>query len=741
MQCGKCGKTIDEDCKFCIHCGVKLNGHSNASNTRSINETAQIPKKDCINPKCNQLIDFDSVYCDYCGAKQSITDYAKGDLESFVKEDKWGLKDCKSREVIVPPTYDYIGKFYDNRAVVKKFNKYSYIDINGKELTTFKYEHAHNFSEGVARVKRDGKWAFINTECEQITPFKYENTKDFENGVALVELDGKKSIVNKKGEEIIVFQYSQITEFTPKMYKVRSKNGFGLINIEGEEILPCEYTYIDDINNGLAKISIANLHGFINETGEVIIECIYNKAYLFDNQAIFTRLKNNWTCFDRFGNNISETNPSFIRFFETQKRKRVLNQLLITFVILTSVLSMIILIDFQSNKIGIIRMVQTWAHGADEMEWRDAVSKASIDDISPIMSYLAKYPEGRYVSQAREKIEALEWQKAVTLNTIESYTSYLEKHPEGKMIADAIEIIAWKSAEENHTILVYRDYLANYPHGQYVEVAHKNIEQLIWDETTINDNIYDFVNYLDNYPNGLFTNEARLIVLKKESEEREVESWRLALSVNSIQSYIDFLTQYPTGRFSTDALEKLNYKTICEKCNGNGKCNKCRGTGKFGKEQKELFDWCPNRMKVFHGKNCKICGGDGKINKRHQWVDSKCPDCHNGLCRSCEGTGNIQIIWLTEWYAKREGKILCSNCNGSGGCRLCNGSGLGNKQRRVIGDPCPIKQTGSHANCTYCGGNGIIRERYDYYYDRCTACNGKGKCYMCDGAGLILSTR
>ena len=140
------------------------------------------------------------------------------------------------------------------------------------------------------------------------------------------------------------------------------------------------------------------------------------------------------------------------------------------------------------------------------------------------------------------------------------------------------------------------------------------------------------------------------------------------------------------------------------------------------------------------GKNCKICGGDGRINERYEWVDADCPDCSNGKCRDCGGTGKIEIKWLSEWYANKEGMTLCKLCNGTGKCYKCNGSGNGPRKKKLVWDPCPVQiksSTGSHSNCSVCGGDGKVNERYEYYYERCEVCGGSGKCQQCNGDGLI----
>lgn len=743
MKCQNinCGKIIDDDSKFCIHCGAEQNLSLNTdTNAYSSKEAEQTPKKHCSNSDCNELIDFDSTFCDFCGTKQSVKNYTGGNLEAFIQEDKWGFKDKISRDIIIPPIYQYVGKFVNSRAVVKKLNKYSYIDENGNELTTFKYENATDFINNYAKVKRDNKWAFINKECEQVTQFKYDKAENFENGIAQVELEEKTSLINEKGEEIIPFLFEKIVQYSGNLFKVQQANNFGLIDRNGNEVLPCKYYYLSDISEGIAKISTGEHYGFINEKGEIIISCKYEEVHFLDNDVIAVKEKGTWKCFDNLGNDISESNQKFLNFLERKKKKKAASRLIIIFLSVLSVLSAFIVYDYNTNDIGLVRMVQTWVLGEDEMDWRDAIEKVSIYDVSPLENYLKKYPYGQHLKEARTKIEELEWDKTIAEDSIESYEFYIEKYPEGKMNVSAIEIIQWKKAVENNTLKAYKDYLEIYPDGKYKEVVNNNIEELIWIETTEQNHIYGYEKYLKDYPNGIYASDARTLIVKIEAEEKEQKAWNVANSVNSIQSYIDYLTQYPSGVYSESALHNLEAKTICESCYGSGKCRKCGGDGKYGKEKKLFYDLCPRYSNIFHGKNCKICGGDNRINERYEWVDADCPDCYNGTCKNCDGTGNIQIKWLTEWYANKEGMTICSSCGGTGNCYRCNGDGKGKQQKKIVWDPCPVNirnSTGSHYGCGYCGGDGKINERYEYYYERCEVCRGDGKCKYCNGKGLI----
>lgn len=75
-------------------------------------------------------------------------------------------------------------------------------------------------------------------------------------------------------------------------------------------------------------------------------------------------------------------------------------------------------------------------------------------------------------------------------------------------------------------------------------------------------------------------------------------------------------------------------------------------------------------------------------------------------CPKCGGAGKI--------------KPECSECNGSGGCRRCGGTGQERCSR------CNGTGEVDGAKCPACNGNGNLK---------CVSCNGSTKCFKCNGTG------
>ena len=79
-----------------------------------------------------------------------------------------------------------------------------YMDDNGNEIVSAKYDNIWPFTCGLAKVEKNGKWGYINTKGEEVIPCRYENSGYFYDDVAWVQKssDSRREIINKKGETL-----------------------------------------------------------------------------------------------------------------------------------------------------------------------------------------------------------------------------------------------------------------------------------------------------------------------------------------------------------------------------------------------------------------------------------------------------------------------------------------------------------------------------------------------------------
>ena len=84
-------------------------------------------------------------------------------------------------------------------ALVKKDDKWGFINTKGKEVIPCIYTDAKSFSEGLAPVEKNGEWGYINTKGEEVIHCIYDQAWGFSEGLAPVKKDGKAGFVDKEG--------------------------------------------------------------------------------------------------------------------------------------------------------------------------------------------------------------------------------------------------------------------------------------------------------------------------------------------------------------------------------------------------------------------------------------------------------------------------------------------------------------------------------------------------------------
>lgn len=97
----------------------------------------------------------------------------------------------------------YVGLFSEEgRAVVKKGDKYGFIDRTGKKMTKIEYDFVDSFSEGLARVQKGNKWGFIDRTGKEVIKIEYDEAYSFKEGLANVKKGDKTFYIDKRGNEV-----------------------------------------------------------------------------------------------------------------------------------------------------------------------------------------------------------------------------------------------------------------------------------------------------------------------------------------------------------------------------------------------------------------------------------------------------------------------------------------------------------------------------------------------------------
>lgn len=187
---------------------------------------------------------------------QMFSQYFFGGLCAIANNGKWGLINSQG-ETVLKPKYDFIGGFTDYKmwgsltfgcAIVgKRIDsnlKFSAINSDFDELTSFQFDEINLFKEGIASVRIGEKWGAINSFGQTIIPIEYNYIGDCKNGYVIVGLGdfdsnqfiGHYGLYDAQGNKLTKIIYEYISEFELGIAVYKKMGYYGLFNKIGKEI-------------------------------------------------------------------------------------------------------------------------------------------------------------------------------------------------------------------------------------------------------------------------------------------------------------------------------------------------------------------------------------------------------------------------------------------------------------------------------------------------------------------------
>ena len=239
-------------------------------------------------------------------------------------------------EIIVEPKYDSCNNFFSSPITEVKLNdKWGFMDINGKEITSIKYDFCRSFCHNYdnATVKLDGKWGFVDTNGNEIILSKdyddigypcrflfdfevwiygnseFELSQLFYGSIAAVVKNGKWGFINKKGEEIVPLKYDSASalEYDKILSLVKIGEKWGLMDTNGKEVVPVKYDEFDeygwyDPNYIAARID--EKWGILDKTGKEFISIEYDDPPYMRKEYVFVQKNGKRSVLDTAGKEV-----------------------------------------------------------------------------------------------------------------------------------------------------------------------------------------------------------------------------------------------------------------------------------------------------------------------------------------------------------------------------------------------------------------------------------------------------
>jgi len=132
---------------------------------------------------------------------------------------KFGVINSK-HHIVIDTIYDFIGKFYNNRALIKLNNKYGIIDQNYHIILKPIYDYINDFNSEVTIVKQNNKFGCIDINGKIIIKPSYNKILDNTETKRII-IDNKWGLINQNCKIITKPIYMYITQ--PLSHYVKAK--------------------------------------------------------------------------------------------------------------------------------------------------------------------------------------------------------------------------------------------------------------------------------------------------------------------------------------------------------------------------------------------------------------------------------------------------------------------------------------------------------------------------------------
>jgi WG containing repeat len=217
------------------------------------------------------------------------------DEEGFAKfklsnEARFGLLNKKGKEIL-SAEYQEIDGFIDGRAIVKKNNKFNYIDTLGRHISKQWFDRVLIFNEGYAAAKYNNQWGYINQNCTWVIPPKYSSASGFYQSIARVSKKGEYQFIDTLGQKLSVMpdtlkwlNISDVESLKPFSENLAAfkKNGlWGYINSDNQVVINARYQKASPFYNGYAQVKIRNHQLYLDKKGRLFKQ-IPNLIYWMD---------------------------------------------------------------------------------------------------------------------------------------------------------------------------------------------------------------------------------------------------------------------------------------------------------------------------------------------------------------------------------------------------------------------------------------------------------------------------
>ncbi|MFN8670958.1 MAG: WG repeat-containing protein [Candidatus Sericytochromatia bacterium] len=231
--------------------------------------------------------------------------------------------------------YDEIKSIRNEVYLVKKKNKFGYIDNNNNVLTKIAFDELKTYNKYLLGAKINNKWGLVDKNSSFILQPKFDNIEKLKSGVFSVKLNNKYGIFDKKFKFILKPQFDSInynkkinTDYYFFITKINDKKG--ILDKNYKVVLKNEFKEIEELESYTDDSIILlvkdknNKYGVFNYIEQKFItRPIFDKIKLFNNSSFYIEKNKKWGLMDKTGKILFKPTCDVIETTNKTKNKRV----------------------------------------------------------------------------------------------------------------------------------------------------------------------------------------------------------------------------------------------------------------------------------------------------------------------------------------------------------------------------------------------------------------------------------
>ncbi|WP_424962306.1 WG repeat-containing protein [Ekhidna sp.] len=213
-----------------------------------------------------------------------------GDHFELIRDGYVTLKSSSNKVLLYPEEgYQQVQDFSEGYFLVKKENRWGFVDDQGRLRISNRYDSAGAFHDGIAPIMLRGRWGFIDkNETLKVQPY-YDAVTPFSNGRSIVFQNGKYGLLDGDGREVLELIWKSVYRLNTGNYIVQNMdNRFGLVSEDGSFILRPAFDYLEDFGDRVL-VSKNGAWGILDYSGLQIFKINHESAKVVGN---YTMIKN-----------------------------------------------------------------------------------------------------------------------------------------------------------------------------------------------------------------------------------------------------------------------------------------------------------------------------------------------------------------------------------------------------------------------------------------------------------------